>query len=93
MTNACQLVSESLTGFIFVMDAQGCVEFVCDSSSEQVGHASEQIKGNQIYNFLHPILDLITSDLFRSMSNLFTARVTNKFNASLGIHDENETRQ
>ena len=49
-----QLVSESLTGFIFVVDAQGRVEFVSDSSSEQVGHAPEQIRGNQIYNFLHP---------------------------------------
>ena len=54
MTNVCQLVSESLTGFIFVVDAQGRVEFVSDSSSEQVGHAPEQIRGNQIYNFLHP---------------------------------------
>ena len=43
-----QLVSESLTGFIFVVDAQGRVEFVSDSSSEQVGHAPEQIRSNQI---------------------------------------------
>ena len=32
----------------------GRVEFVSDSSSEQVGHSPEQIRGNQIYSFLHP---------------------------------------
>ena len=49
-----QLVNESMTGFIFVVDSQGMVEFVSDSSTEHVGHAPDQIRGNQIYQFLHP---------------------------------------
>jgi len=49
-----QLVSESLTGFIFVVDGQERVEYVSDSSSEQVGYAPEQIRGNFIKKFLHP---------------------------------------
>lgn len=49
-----QLVTESMTGFIFVVDAQGLVEFVSDSSTENVGHTPLQIRGHTIYNFLHP---------------------------------------
>lgn len=49
-----QLVLESMTGFIFVVDAQGLVEFVSESSAENVGHAPSQIQGKAIYNFLHP---------------------------------------
>ena len=49
-----QLVAESMTGFIFVVDAHGTVEFVSDSSTENVGHSPLQIQGNTIYNFLHP---------------------------------------
>ena len=44
----------SIPGFIFVVDGQERVEYVSDSSSEQVGYAPEQIRGNFIKKFLHP---------------------------------------
>ena len=40
-----QLVAESMTGFIFVVDSHGTVEFVSDSSTENVGHSPMQIQG------------------------------------------------
>ena len=43
-----------IIGFIFVVDAHGTVEFVSESSTENVGHSPLQIQGNTIYNFLHP---------------------------------------
>jgi PAS domain-containing protein len=49
-----QLVSESLTGFIFVVDAEGRIEYVSDSSANQVGHSPDHLRGNPIFNFLHP---------------------------------------
>ena len=39
-----QLVAESMTGFIFVVDANGTVEFVSESSTENVGHSPLQIQ-------------------------------------------------
>ena len=49
-----QLVHESMTGFILVVDAHGLVDYVSDFSTENVGHTPQQIQGNTIYNFLHP---------------------------------------
>ena len=49
-----QLVAESMLGFLFILDGQGFVEFVSDTSNEYIGYSPKHIEGYLISKFLHP---------------------------------------
>ena len=62
-----QLVHESMTGFIFILDDKGTVEFISDSCTKTLGYLPSQIRHindfvdeNEIYRFLN-ILQSSTS--------------------------------
>ena len=47
-----QLVSESMTGFIFIVGQDGTMEFVSDTVTKIVGYLPSKIQGESIFDLL-----------------------------------------
>jgi hypothetical protein len=47
-----ELVAESASGFVMVIDPGGTVEYVSDTVRCHVGHAGQSMRGQSIYNYI-----------------------------------------
>ena len=47
-----ELVAESSSGFVMVIDPSGTVEYVSDTVRCHVGHAGQSMRGQSIYNYV-----------------------------------------